>query len=127
MGITFSAISYEMGCTLLADRQDLIQGLARLDMRHILDHIFSYLDMETINRVEKVSPLWAWLVESSNSVYKKRCSLFCTGCWSRQSSPPWPAWCCLSRTAPETPSIAMLEITVIKVGDIRVKIYDYNY
>ena len=58
--------------TQLNERQDLLQGLARLDLRHILDHILSYLDMETISRVEKVSPLWAWVVQSSNSVYRQK-------------------------------------------------------
>ena len=64
-----------MGFSLLTERQDLIQGLARLDMRHILDHILSYLDMETLSTVEKVSPLWAWVVQSSNSVYRQKVRL----------------------------------------------------
>ena len=61
-----------MGCTELAARQDLFQQLANMDMRHILDHILSYLDMESIYRVEKVSPLWAWVVQSSSVVYKNK-------------------------------------------------------
>ena len=69
---TFSTWWLDMGCIELAGRQDLFQHLANLDMRHILDHILSYLDMESIYKVEKVSPLWAWVVQSSSVVYKHK-------------------------------------------------------
>ena len=61
-----------MGCSKLSGRQDILRKLARMDLRHILDHILSYLDMESINRVEMVSPVWAWVVQTSSSMYKNK-------------------------------------------------------
>eukprot|EP00092_Neocalanus_flemingeri_P001232 GFUD01001314.1.p1 GENE.GFUD01001314.1~~GFUD01001314.1.p1 ORF type:complete len:116 (+),score=34.06 GFUD01001314.1:93-440(+) len=61
-----------MGGSRSSERQDIVKMLAMLDMRHILDHILSYLDMETLNMVEMVSPLWAWVVQSSSLAYKNK-------------------------------------------------------
>jgi|ERR1719397_1387543 len=61
-----------MGVFVVKANQDIIQQLFLLDLRHILDNVLSYLDMETLSNVEMVSPLWAWLVHSSNYIYRRK-------------------------------------------------------
>ena len=55
-----------------AVRQDILYQLVLRDLKHVLDLLFSYLDLETLSAVEKVSPLWAWLVQSSKPVYRRK-------------------------------------------------------
>ena len=51
---------------------DILHHLLLLDLRHVLELILSYLDLETLAAVEMVSPLWSWLVHSSNTIYRNK-------------------------------------------------------
>merc|ERR1712025_134842 len=62
----------EMRLSAVSQNQDILQQLFILDLRHVLDIILSYLDLPTLSAVEMVSPLWAWLVHSSSSIYRNK-------------------------------------------------------
>ena len=52
--------------------KDIVHQLASRDLGHILDLIFSFLDLETLVTVELVSPLWSRLVSTSNVVHRTK-------------------------------------------------------
>ena len=52
--------------------EDLVHQLAARDLSHVLDLIFSFLDIEDLVTVELVSPLWSRLVNSSNVVHRAK-------------------------------------------------------
>ena len=49
---------------------DIVHKLADRDLRHVLDLIFSYLDVESLMSVGQVSPTWANVVNTSNVAYR---------------------------------------------------------
>ena len=51
---------------------DIVHQLAARDLGHVLDLIFSFLDLETLVRAELVSPLWFRLVNTSNVVHRTK-------------------------------------------------------
>ena len=56
----------------VSHHHDILHHLLLLDLRHVLEIILSYLDLETLAAVEMVSPLWGWLVHSSNTIYRSK-------------------------------------------------------
>ena len=58
--------------------KDLLKQLALLDLQHVLDLILSFLDQESLETIGKVSPLWAFIVQSSGVVYRKKVSFITT-------------------------------------------------
>lgn len=56
----------------MSHHPDILHHLHLLDLKHVLEIILSYLDLETLSAVEMVSPLWGWLVHSSNTIYRNK-------------------------------------------------------
>ena len=56
--------------------KDIVHQLASRDLRHVLDLIFSFLDLETLVTAELVSPLWSRLVNTSNVVHRTKVGHF---------------------------------------------------
>ena len=52
--------------------EDIVHRLAAKDLRHVLDLIFSFLDLEALVTTELVSPLWSRLVNTSNVVHRTK-------------------------------------------------------
>ena len=52
--------------------EDIVHRLAAKDLRHVLDLIFSFLDLEALVTAELVSPLWSRLVNTSNVVHRTK-------------------------------------------------------
>ena len=57
---------------LINHSEDLVHQLAARDLRHVLDLIFSFLDIEDLVTVELVSPLWSRVMNSSNVVHRTK-------------------------------------------------------
>ena len=51
---------------------DIFHQLAKKNLQHIVDHILSYLDIESLTSVEMVSPLWSNVVIVSNVAYRAK-------------------------------------------------------
>ena len=52
--------------------EDIVHQLAARDLRHVLDQIFSFLDLDSLVTAELVSPLWSRLVNSSSAAQKTK-------------------------------------------------------
>ena len=58
--------------TFINHSEDIVHRLAAKDLRHVLDLIFSFLDLETLVTAGLVSPLWSRLVNASNVVHRTK-------------------------------------------------------
>lgn len=51
---------------------DIISNLARMDLTHIIDRIFMYLESDSLMNMEDVSDDWTRIVYSSRYLYKTK-------------------------------------------------------